>query len=165
MVHLGDEGDLAVLEALDDPHLPQGPVAVELAADDVGREIAQLAHAAGRGEGGPPQVVVDVELRIVDPHGVAEAQRHLDEAALEDGGQGDAVVDQLADAAEGVATGHRRGVEDRCDRHVHVQGRCLHVQEARVEAAQPFGGHRLSLFLVPLVSSSRVPLHERVAPP
>ena len=142
VVHLGDQRDLPVLEPLDDPHLPQWPVAVELAADDVGREVAQFAHAAGCREGGAPQVVVDVELGVVHPDRVAEAHRDLDEAALENRGQRDPVADQLADPPERVPAGHGGGVEDRCHGHVHVQGRRLHVEETRIEPGQPFGGHR-----------------------
>ena len=112
VVHLGHQGDLAVLEPLDHPHLPQGAVPVQLAAGDVGREVAQLAHAARRRQGGPPEVVVDVELGVVDPDGVAQAQRDLHQTALEDGDLGDPIDDHLADAPERVAVGHGRGVED-----------------------------------------------------
>ncbi len=83
VVHLDDEGDLPVLELFDDPHLPQRAVPVQLAADDVGREVGQLAHASGRGQRRPPQVVVDVELGVVHPDREAQAHGHLDEPALE----------------------------------------------------------------------------------
>ena len=141
VVHLDDQGNLPVLEPLDDPHLPQGPVPVQLAADDVGREVAQLAHPARRGQRRPPEVVVDVELGVVHPDREAQAHGHLDEAALEDRDLGDAVVDELADAPERVAVRHGRGVEDGDHGHVHVQGGRLHVEEARIEPCQAFGGH------------------------
>jgi hypothetical protein len=64
---------------------------VQLAAVDVGREVAQLAHAPRGRQRGPSQVVVDVEFGVVDPDRVAQAHRHLDQAALEHRGQGDAV--------------------------------------------------------------------------
>ena len=79
--------------------------------------------------------------------GMTEPHRHLDQAALEDRRQRDPVVDELADPTERVAAGHRGGVEDGRHGHVHVEGGRLHVQEARIETAQPFGGHRHSLLV------------------
>ena len=149
VVHLGDQGDLPVLQALDDPHLPQGPIAVQLAADDVRGEVAELADAARCRECGPPQVVVDVEIGVVDPDGVAEPHRHLHQTALEDGSEGDAVADQLADAPERVAPRHRGRVEHGRHRHVHVQGGRLHIQKAGVKPAEAFGGHGGSFITLP----------------
>ncbi len=102
-------------------------------------------------------MVVDVELGVVDPDGVTEPHRHLHQAALEDGRQRDAVLDQLADPPERVAAGHGRGVEDGGHGHMHVQGRRLHVEETRIEPGQPFGGHRLSLVMVAACITSRLP--------
>ncbi len=103
----------------------------------------------GGGQRRPPEVVVDVELGVVDPDGVAEAHRHLDQPALEDGGQRDPVADELADAPERVAAGHRGGVEHGRHRHVHVERGRLHVEEAGIEPAQSFGCHRRSLVTAP----------------
>ena len=145
VVHLGDECDLAVFERLDDPHLPQGPVTVQLPAGDIGRKVGELAHPPRRGQSGPPQVVVDIELGVIHPEGMPQPQGHLHQPALKDGHQGDPVDDHLADAAKGVAVGNGGGVEDRHHGHVHVKGGRLHVEETRIEPRQSFRTHRLSL--------------------
>ena len=138
VVDLGDHADLVALQPFDDPHLPQRAVPVELAADHVGRELGQLAHPARRGQRGAAEMIVDVELGIVDPHRVAQAEGHLDQPAPEHRCQRDPLVDELAQPAEGVAPGHGGRVENGDQRHVHVEGGCLRVEEGGVEPAQPF---------------------------
>ena len=63
VVHLGDDGDVAGLEPLDDVHLPQRAVRVEGTAGDVGHEGGQLGRAPRCGKTGPSQVVVEIEVR------------------------------------------------------------------------------------------------------
>ena len=48
VVHLRDDGDRAVFETLDEPHLPQRTAAVERAAGDVADDLGQLVHRARR---------------------------------------------------------------------------------------------------------------------
>ena len=97
----------------------------------------------GLGHRGPSHVVVDVEPGVVDPHRVAEAERHLDQPAPEHRGGGDAAGDPLLHPLERVAPRDRRRVEDQGHGHVHVEARGLEVEEAGVESAESF--HRLSL--------------------
>ena len=105
MVHLGDDGDALVGQALDDPHLPQRLGPVELVTGDVAGQVGQLAQAAGTGHGRPPHVVVDVEVGVVDPHRMAQAERDLDQPPPEDRGAGDPGGDGLLHPLEGVAPG------------------------------------------------------------
>ena len=141
MVHLGHERDVPPGQSFDQPHLPERAVAVELVAVDVGGELGQFVHPAGRGERGSAQVVVDVEVRVVDPDRMTEAEGDLDQPAVEHRGEGDALGDQRAQPAEGVPAPDRGGVEDRGHRHVHVQRWRLHVQEAGVEPGQSLCRH------------------------
>ena len=83
VMHLGDDADVAVLETLDDPQLPQRAAAVERAPGDLGRQLGELVEAAGSGERGPPDVVVEIEVGILDPHRVMHAERDLDHAMAE----------------------------------------------------------------------------------
>ena len=140
VVDLRHQTHVAVLEPLDDVHLPQRLGAIELAAAHVAHVAGQLLEAARRRQRGAAQVVVEVEVLVVDPIGVAEAQRHLHQPAPEHGGQGQARPDQVAQFLEGVAAGDGGGVEHRRHRHVHVQAGRLQVQEARVQAGQPLHG-------------------------
>ena len=151
VVHLGHECDLAVFECLDDPHLPQGPVTVQLPAGDIARKVGELTHPSWRREGGSAQVVVDVELGIIHPDGMAQSKGHLHQAALKDGHEWDAVHDHLADAAKRVAPGNGGGVEHGHHGHVHVVGGRLHIEEAGIESGQSLRSHRHSL-----VTSSRL---------
>ena len=140
VVDLGDEGEVAVLEALDDVHLPEGLLAVQRPAADVADELAELLQAARRRKGGAAKVEVDVEGRVVDPVGVAEAERDLDEAPPEYGDLDQAAGDQLADSFEREPALDGRRVEDGGHGNVHMKGRGLQVEEAGVEPAQAFHG-------------------------
>ena len=73
-----DEADPAVFESLNDPQLPQGAAAVELMAGDLGDELAELARPARRWRADAADVVVEVEVGILDPHGMVEAEWHGD---------------------------------------------------------------------------------------
>ncbi len=125
-------------ETLDDPHLPQRPRPVELVTRDVTGQVGQLPEAAGARHGGQTDVVVEVEGGVVDPHRVAQAERHLDQAAAEHRGAGESLGDPLLHPGERVPARDRRRVEGHRHGHVHVEGRRLEVQEAGVEAAEPF---------------------------
>ena len=67
---------MTVLESFDDPHLPERLVAIELLRHDAPDQVAQLPVEARSGERGVPEVVPEVEVRIVDPHRPAELKRH-----------------------------------------------------------------------------------------
>ena len=54
-------------QALDDVHLPQRPVGVELAAHHRGHEGVELGLPARRGQAGPGEVVVQLEVGVVHP--------------------------------------------------------------------------------------------------
>ena len=69
VVGLGDQREAVVLEALDQPHLPQRLGAVELLGEDARGQVLQLLLAARRGQRGVAHVVLEVEARVVDPHG------------------------------------------------------------------------------------------------
>ena len=47
VVHLRDHREAVALEALDDPHLPERPLAVEVLLHDARREALQLLLVAG----------------------------------------------------------------------------------------------------------------------
>ena len=136
MVDLADDRDLAVLEALDDVHLPERPRPVQRPTEHVGGELRQLRPAPRGGQGRPAQVVVEVEVGVLDPDRVVQAERHLDQAAPERWQQGQAVLDEGSHPLEAVATGHRGRVEEHDRTDVHVVGRGLTRQERGVEAAQ-----------------------------
>ncbi len=83
-------------------------------------------------------VVVEVELRVVDPYGASLAVG--DEAELS-AKAGDEVKAGGGVGAE-LVVGGRRPFEDRRGRDVHVGRALLHVQERGVEPAEAIAMHR-----------------------
>ena len=76
--------DLAVVEAVDDPHLPQRAGAVERDGDQLGGQVAHVGHVAvALGHGDVAEVPVEVEVGVLDPERVVDAERHLDQPAAE----------------------------------------------------------------------------------
>jgi hypothetical protein len=76
VVGLGDHGPAVLLEALDHPDLPQRLAPVEALRHDPAHETAQLALAPRRRQRRVADVVLDVEVGVVGPHGPAEVERH-----------------------------------------------------------------------------------------
>ena len=76
VVNLRDERPLVVGEALDQPDLPQGAATVEALRHEPGHEGAQFGVVARPGESGVANVVADVEMLVIDPHGPTELERH-----------------------------------------------------------------------------------------
>ena len=73
VVHLHDDRLAAPFEALDDVHLPQRALAVQGQPDHLAHESLELRPAARRRQAGAAHVVVEVEVRVLDPHRVAPA--------------------------------------------------------------------------------------------
>src|SRR5581483_5956573 len=103
VVHLGDDADVAVLEALDDVDLPERPAPVELPAGDVAGQLGQLVIATGGRRGDAPQVVVEVEVGILDPHRVVQIEGNRRQTPGELRDQVQAPLDQVAHLVEGVS--------------------------------------------------------------
>ena len=154
VVHLGDHADAVLLQALDDPQLPEGAGPVEGGAGDLAGQLAELAASAGGGAGDAVDVKVEVEVGIFDPHRVGEVQGHLHQPASERRHQVDPPADELLDVLEGVAAGDRGRVEHHGHGHVHVVGGVLEVEEGGVEPGQSF--HVRSSKSVPGVCQSRM---------
>ena len=141
VVRLGQHRPAAVLEALDHPDLPERLGAVELLRHDPADELAQLALATGGGQRRVAQVVLNVEMRVVDPDRAPQLER--DEADLL------AVArDQVqlgVHHGDDVAEGRRGTLEDGHRGDVHVGHVVLNVEERRVQRAQAIRTHRPSL--------------------
>ena len=136
MVDLRELCRVAALEPLDHVELPQRTAAVEGARDEARALLAQLPRVARRRQPDVAHVEVEVEVRILDPVGMIEAQLHLHQAPPIRRQQVQPVLDQLLDVVE--ADGSRRGgrVEDGEAGDVPVGGGRLHVEEARIEPGE-----------------------------
>ena len=99
VVHLAERGDVAALEPVDQPDLPQRAGAVERDGDEMAGQLAQLLHACRAGHGDVAQVPVEVEVGVLDPDRVVQAERHLDEAAPERRREVEALLVEVAEPA------------------------------------------------------------------
>ena len=116
----------------------------------------------GDGQRGVAQVVLDVEVRVVDPDRTAQLEgdeadllavpRHQVELGVHHG--------------DDVAERRRRTLEDRHRGDVHVGHVVLNVEERRIQRAQAISTHRPSLRGLPLQSRaySRAAARSRVQP-
>src|SRR5204863_5888909 len=100
VVHLADNCDLAVGETLDDPELPQRPRPVERTARDVTRDLGDLLWTARHWTADAADVVVEVEVGVVDPRRVRDAERHGCEPTPELRHEMHPVGERLLDAVE-----------------------------------------------------------------
>ena len=137
MVHLGHQRRALPFEPLDHVHLPQWAIGVELAAHHAGDERIELGLAARRGQARPAEMVVELEVRIVDPNGMMQSEGNPDGPLPHRGDQVEPLLNDPADLR--VAGGRREerpGAFGRVqhERHtdVHRRGRRLEREEGGV---------------------------------
>jgi hypothetical protein len=140
VVDLREHRDVAVLHALDHPHLPERTGAVERDGGEPAHERGQLLAVAGRGQRGGPDVVVEVEVRVLDPQRVVQAEGHLGQPPPERRGQVEPLAVDLLDPVEVDGAVGLRRVEDHQARDVHVRRRRLEVEERCVETGEALHG-------------------------
>ena len=90
VVDLGQHRDPAVVEPVDEPHLPQGPAPVQLYGGEFADDLPQFLPAAWGGEADVTNVGVDVKRRVCDPQRAVEAQRDRHDAFPQRRGLSDA---------------------------------------------------------------------------
>src|SRR3954453_8430447 len=134
---LGEHPDAAALEAGDEVELPHRPRAVERTGDDAGDLVRELRVGTRTGERELPYVEVKVEVGVLDPVGVVEAQRHLGQAPAQRRKQREALRHQIADVIDLQWPAWPLGVvQNRESADVAALARGLECQELRVEAGQ-----------------------------
>ena len=143
VMDLPDRRDAPAGEPFEEPELPERMASIERDARDPRDDGVHLARPPRRGHGGLPHVVVEIEIGILDPHGMMEAERYFDQATPERGQEMEPRAEIRLDARERVL--HRgRGLEHGDLDRVHVERRRLHVEEASVDAGQAL--HRQAPF-------------------
>ena len=137
VVALADDREAVPVEPLDQPQLPERLAAVELLGEDPRRQVAQLLLGARRGKRGLPYVVMEVEVRIVNPDRPALAEgdeaQLLAEARHQVQARGDVVAE--------LFVAGRRPLEDAGRGDVHVGAGALHVKKGGIEPGQPVSTH------------------------
>jgi hypothetical protein len=139
---LGQDRETVVGKSLDQPQFPQRAVAIERLGEDPAAQPLELGVAAWLGQRGVAHMVGEVEVRVVDPHRAALAERHEREPLAVSRHQMKPPIQQL----EQLVVGGRLTLEHGARRDVHVGAVALEVQERAVEAREPVGvGHAVIL--------------------
>ena len=128
-------GDAIVVQPVEHVHPPQRAPAVEGHAGDVGDGLFELPPVARWRQDHAPHVVVEVEVRILDPDRVMEPERDFHDSSPERRQQRQARPDRVAELSQGqrVAGGP---IEEGDLQRVHVERRRLHVEKPSVEPTQ-----------------------------
>ena len=88
VVRLADQREAVALEALHEPHLPERLRAVEPLGEDPPDQQRELVVVARRGQRGVADVVLEVEARVVHPHGPARPEAAGRRASAGSAGRG-----------------------------------------------------------------------------
>ena len=134
-MRLGDEGDAAAFQALDEPALPQRLVAVELAGQDFADDVGQFLLATGSGQCRTVNVVIQLERWIVDPHRTVQAERHFLDTTAERRQIGQPAVEVITQMLE-VESRCVTGIQDHQPQRVLWPFSALHGQEHGIHAGQ-----------------------------
>ena len=129
VVDLGDEADAVMLQALDDPDLPERFGPVEWHRRDLGCDRREFASPTWLGGGDAADVIVGIKIGILDPHRMVQLERNFDEASGEGRNRMEPPDDVIAKCFERVAVGHGGGVVDPGHADVHVSTRRLQVKK------------------------------------
>lgn len=157
VVRFAEHRDAPALEALDDGALPKRARAVELRRVEMLRQARELRERAGRRQTVEMHVAREIDVRVRNPDRVIETERRLVQVLVEVGEHGQPLAQVRPEALEEVFAA-LSGLEDLNGGRVHRRGRCLRVEECRVE--------RTRLMFVPPKACWRVspPREARLAP-
>ena len=147
MVRLADERDAIALEPLDDPHLPQGPGAIERLRHDPADQALEHTVVTRPRERRVADMVGEAEAIVVDPDGEA-FPRHVRDTLAEARHEVQPRVNRAPDAVDvdpAVGEPERCGVEQHHRPDVHVGRLVLDAEEGGVHRAQALVvGHQTS---------------------
>jgi len=142
MVDLCHQGHLPMLESFDHIHLPQWPVEIQWSACYVGRKIRKLSFAPWRRQAGSPKMVVQIEIRILDPQWEVEVERDMPQSSTVWGQKVEAALDHWAHFLEAEISPCGRGIENEDPNNVHLHALGLHRKKCSIQAAHAL--HRVS---------------------
>ncbi len=139
VVQFGVDRELAILQSLDHDHFPERVAAIEQRGVQPRDQRKQLEVAARLRQRRAPDVVVEVDLRVLFPVERAQTPKHAVADAVREG------LAQLGGRAVGVGqplkefllVDARRELEQVQARHVHRRFGALEIEKARVEKSDP----------------------------
>jgi hypothetical protein len=139
MVHLGNQREGALgqagnsVEALDEIEFPERPRAIQPAGKQVGGHCHQLCPAPGGDQPAPGQVQVEVEIGIIHPARMRQAERHLHQPLPEDTRAIQARRNVRPERLEAETCGRVRSVQHVHAAHMHGAVFRFEVDERRVQ--------------------------------
>jgi len=144
---LDDHPDLVRAESVDEPQLPQGPVAVERLALEAAHQRVELVGITGPRQRGQANVVLEIERAVVDPDRSTLTVGHIHQALSQARDARKAPVDvpaQLLDPDPAGQVAQGRSLEDRQRADVLGFVGRLDPEERGVIGAETFVVHRRS---------------------
>ena len=141
VVQLGHHCDATVRATFDDIELPERSGTIERHIGNRRRECCERHHVPGRVERGAPQMVRKIGHPAIAPHGPAEPEWSVDDAAPKGREAGKAVRERRHEAVRGEAVGHRRRVKDHDRHHMERIQRVLEREERCVETPEASDVH------------------------
>src|SRR6266480_85537 len=86
------------------------------------------------------EMLIEIEVRVVDPSGTMQVRGHLDESSTEGRNQVEAFLDEPAHLGERVPVGRRRRIEDAGHADLHRGRRRVEIYERSVHAVESLHG-------------------------
>ena len=98
VVHLRQQSHAAILEALDEPDLPEGATPFELVGQQIADQRTELTGAARGWDADAADLAAEIEVQVIHPSGAVEAKGNLNQSAQERAKQACPGLDQRARA-------------------------------------------------------------------
>jgi hypothetical protein len=130
---LAEHGPASVAQPVHHPDLPQWAITVQAQREHAAGQPPELLVAAGAWQRGVPQVVAQVEVRVINPDGASLLGRHLGNALAIPRDE----IKPALDVRAQVVERRRRTVENGQGADVHMRVAVLEAQERRVETGEP----------------------------
>src|SRR5271167_460641 len=135
-MHLRQNRDTSVLQALDEPDLPKRPVPVEWVGHETASQVLEFPTSSRLGHRDLPDVIDDVEFAVLDEPWPVEPQRRPCHSIAQLRHLRKARSDEVFDRTE-AETWRVGRVADRQSGAVHVPGVRLGEPERSIYTRQP----------------------------
>ena len=151
-----------VLDAFDEPDVPQGPTPVQADLGQPGHQLAQLPGAAGGRHGDAMQMVIQMEIGVGHQQRLVQPEGHLLELHGELRHQRYPLGQEATERLE-PPPGSIPGVDDAERAHVHRPCRSFGRQHEGIAAAE--SRHHPTPLVVVVAAMSIPPYHAPAQPP
>ncbi len=136
VVHLVDDGYPVTHQPFSDVHLPQRTIPVQRSAGDLADELVEFTTPARCGYRHLPQVVVDVECGVLDPHRVVQLERDVDQLIAQRPQRHQSRLRNTPEQLEAEPAVESGDVENSDLQRVHVNLGGLAVQQQCVDTVE-----------------------------